>query len=142
MRLGDLLNQNDVVTVDIDSETHLPVMWTMYDVYLEGILQEKGPDNALYLKTAEFYNKLVDDYHEQGKPDVVSLGLTLKEQVDSCFVVSTFLYKTKQVIDMALNDEKYELVSMMTNVVECAEKMLKVFKMRNGTEINVRLIEQ
>ena len=142
MRLGDLLNQNDTATVEIDSETHLPVMWAMYDAYLEGLLKEKGPEDALYIKTAEFYNKIVDDHLEQGKPDVLSLGLTLQEQLDSCFVMSTFLYKTKQVIDMALNDERYELVSMLTNVVECAEKMLEVFKMRNGTEINVRLIEQ
>lgn len=142
MRLGDLLNQNDTVTLEIDSETHLPVMWAMYDAYLDGLIKEKGAEDSLFIKTSEFYNKLVHDYNEQGKPDVVNVDLTLKEQVDSCFVMSTFLYKIKQVIDMALNDERYELVSMLTNVVECAEKMLEVFKMRNGTEINVTLIEQ
>ena len=140
MRVEDLLNENDTVTLKIDSETHLPVMWTMYDAYLEGLIRDEGVESPLYIKTSEFYGKLVYDYNRQGKPDVTSLDLTLKEQVDSCFVMSIFLHKTKQVIDMALNDEKYELVSKLTNVVDCSEKMLKVFKMRNGTEINVKLL--
>jgi len=140
MTLGDLLKEEQVFNLNIESETYLPVLWGMYNSYLESLLTEYGFENERFQLASGFYNYFVDNHNEQDKPEVLNLPLTMKQQVESCVVLLTFAESTKRVVEIALSEEEYGIVAKLNGIIDCAEKMLDKFKYRGETEINIKAI--
>lgn len=137
MKVKDLVEEKAGFNLSLDSENYLPVLNCMYDVYLQGLLEERGSEDKLFNMTSEFYNEMVEHHKGQDMPDVLTFSLNIAEQIKYCFVMDAFIVNTKRVIDMALDDERYELVSYLTRVLEDGEVVLEKIKTCSGAKINI-----
>lgn len=137
MKVKDLVEEKAEFNLSLDSENYLPVLNCMYDAYLQGLLEERGSEDKLFNMTLEFYKEMVEHHKEQDMPDVLSFSLNIAEQIKYCFVMDAFIVNTKRVIDAALDDERYELVSYLTKALEDGEVVLEKIKTCSKAKINI-----